>query len=50
MTLKVEPRLVTEDGVKRYDFNPYMTIGVVWNPVDGINTTIVDEYGEWSLE
>ncbi|MCR4630104.1 MAG: hypothetical protein K5786_00565 [Treponema sp.] len=50
MTLKIEPRLVTEDGVKRYDFNPYMTIGVVWNPVDGINTTIVDEYGEWSLE
>lgn len=50
MTLRIEPRIVTSGSTRRYDFNPYMTIGVVWNPVSGIHTTIVDEYGEWSIE
>ena len=49
-TMKVEPRLVTENGVKRYDFNPYITIGVVWNPMESMKTSIKDAYGEWSLE
>ncbi len=49
-TMKVEPRLVTENNVKRYDFNPYITIGIVWNPMESMKTSIVDEYGEWSLE
>ena len=48
--MKVEPRLVTENGVKRYDFNPYITIGVVWNPMESMKTSIKDAYGEWSLE
>ena len=50
MTMKFEPRIVTENGKKRYDFKPYITIGVVWNPMESMKTTIIDEYGEWKLE
>ncbi len=50
MTMKIEPRLITENGQKRYDFQPYITIGVVWNPMESMKTTIKDEYGEWKLE
>ncbi len=54
MSLKIEPRLVTDkvNGVtkKYYDFSPYLTIGVVWSPMEAIKTSIVDEYGEWQLE
>ena len=50
MTLKVEPRIITENGKKIYDFKPYITIGVVWNPMESIKTSIVDDYGEWKLE
>ena len=50
MTMKIEPRVVTENGSKYYDFSPYITIGVVWNPMDSMKTSIIDEYGEWSVE
>ena len=50
MTMKIEPRLITENGKKIYDFKPYITIGVVWNPIESIKTSIIDEYGEWKLE
>lgn len=50
MTFKVEPRLVTENSVTRYDFSPYITIGIVWNPMDSIKTEIEDEYGKWKLK
>ncbi|MBC6713390.1 LPS-assembly protein LptD [Treponema sp. Marseille-Q3903] len=50
MTFKIEPRLVTENGNRRYDFNPYISVGIVWNPMESIKTTIIDEYGEWRLE
>lgn len=50
MTLKIEPRLLTENNQKYYDFNPYLTIGIVWNPMESMKTSIVDEYGEWKLE
>lgn len=49
MTFKIEPRLITEENVTRYDFKPYVTIGIVWNPMESIKTEIVDEYGEWQL-
>lgn len=49
-SFKVEPRLVTEDGVKSYDFNPYITISIVWRPVSAMKTEIVDKYGEWQLK
>lgn len=50
MTLRIEPRMIVENGRKMYDFNPYMTIGIVWNPMESMKTSIVDEYGEWRLE
>ncbi len=50
MTLKIEPRVITENGKKMYDFKPYITIGVVWNPMESMKTTIIDDYGEWKLE
>lgn len=50
MSLKIEPRVVTENGKKIYDFSPYFTIGVVWNSMDSIKTTVTDKYGEWKLE
>ncbi|WP_022930854.1 LPS-assembly protein LptD [Treponema bryantii] len=50
MTMKIEPRIITENGKKMYDFKPYITIGVVWNPMDAMKTSIVDDYGEWKLE
>ena len=50
MTMKIEPRILTENGKKVYDFKPYITIGVVWNPMESMKTNIIDEYGEWKLE
>ena len=50
MTMKIEPRIIQENGVKRYDFKPYITIGVVWNPMESMKTSIIDDYGEWKLE
>ena len=50
MTMKMEPRIITENGKKMYDFKPYITIGVVWKPVESIKTSIIDNYGEWKLE
>ena len=50
MTMKIEPRIITEGGKKVYDFKPYITIGVVWNPMESMKTTIIDDYGEWKLE
>lgn len=49
MTFKIEPRLVTENNETYYDFSPYITVGIVWNPMESMKTEIVDEYGEWKL-
>ncbi|MCQ2572686.1 MAG: hypothetical protein MJ182_02195 [Treponema sp.] len=54
MKTKIEPRLIDEiiDGRRKqyYDFSPYLTIGVVWSPMEAIKTSIIDEYGEWKLD
>lgn len=51
MQLKIEPRLIKENGKKPYyDFNPYFTIGIIWNPMESIKTSIIDEYGEWKID
>lgn len=48
---KIEPRLVTDsNGSRRYDFNPYFTISIVWRPMEGMKTEVLDEYGEWKLK
>lgn len=49
MTFKFEPRIITENGQRRYDFNPYITIGVLWRPMESIKTQITDDYGTWEL-
>ena len=49
-SLKIEPRVIRDNGKPHYDFNPYFTIGVVWKPMDSLKTEIVDEYGEWELK
>ncbi|MBP5568716.1 MAG: LPS-assembly protein LptD [Treponema sp.] len=50
MILKFEPRLVTENGRKYYDYNPYFTLGITWRPMSSMKTTIVDDYGTIRLE
>lgn len=43
MTMKIEPRYVIDNGRKYYDFSPYVSIGIVWNPMQSMKTTIVRE-------
>lgn len=50
MALKFEPRLVTENGRKYYDYNPYFTLGITWRPMESMKTKITDEYGTIKLE
>lgn len=46
---EIEPRIITENGQKRYDFSPYFTISVLWKPMESIKATIEDEYGTLHL-
>ena len=45
----VQPRLVTSNGVRSYDFSPYFTLSVIWKPLSSMKTQIVDNYGTWEL-
>ncbi len=49
LDFKIAPQLKTENGKKYYDFNPYMSISVVWRPMGAMKTEIVDDYGTWKL-
>ncbi|MGP1459805.1 MAG: hypothetical protein ACTTKL_10955 [Treponema sp.] len=49
MDFKISPQLKTENGKKYYDFNPYMSVSVVWRPMGAMKTEIVDDYGTWKL-
>lgn len=44
MTWKIEPKLVQKAGKYVYNFDPYISIGVVWKPMESMKTTIVHEY------
>lgn len=47
---KLEPRYVTpSSGAPYYDFSPYVTISLLWRPMDSMKTEIVDDYGDWEL-
>ena len=46
---KIEPRLLTEKGVTRYDYSPYISVSVVWKPMSAMQSNIVDEYGSVKL-
>ena len=52
-TLKSEfsfsPRLITKTSPYYYDFSPYFSLSVVWNPLKSLKTEIVDEYGTFQL-
>ncbi len=43
------PRLKTDKKPYYYDFSPYFSISVVWNPMKSLKTQIVDEYGTFQL-
>ena len=49
MKLKIEPRLITKNGRKNYDFSPYFSISVMWKPMNMFKTQIEDEDGEITL-
>ena len=46
---KIEPRLLTEKGITRYDYSPYISVSVVWKPMSAMRSHIVDEYGSIKL-
>ena len=46
MSWKFEPKLVKVDGQYTYNFDPYISIGIVWKPMDSMKTTIVSEYNK----
>lgn len=52
-TLKSEfsfsPRLKTDKKPYYYDYSPYFSVSVVWNPMKSLKTQIVDEYGTFQL-
>lgn len=50
MTMKFEPRLVTENNVSSYSYSPYLSIGVTWKPMETMKTQITDDYGKWIME
>ena len=49
-SFEVKPRLITSnDGTKSYNFEPYISLSIVWRPMNAMKTEIVDEYGELQL-
>ena len=46
MTWKFEPKVVKINGVQKYVFDPYIAIGIVWNPMQSIKTNLTHEYKE----
>ncbi|AEE16282.1 hypothetical protein [Treponema brennaborense] len=46
---KIEPRIITDGSLKRFDFSPYFTLSVLWRPMQSIKTTIEDKYGTFTL-
>lgn len=44
MTWKIEPKLVRKGNKYEYNFDPYISIGVVWKPMESMKTTVVHEY------
>lgn len=48
-SFKIEPRILTENGKTRYDFNPYISISISWRPMASMKAEIIDDYGQWKL-
>ena len=48
--LSVSPRLTTSGGQKRYSFDPYFTLSVIWKPLPSIKTQVTDDYGTLKIQ
>ena len=46
MTCKFEPKIVRVNGAQKYVFDPYFSIGIIWNPMQSIKTNLTHEYKE----
>ena len=46
MTVKFEPKIVKINNVSKYVYDPYVSIGIVWNPMQSIKTNLTYEYKE----
>ncbi len=46
MTVKFEPKIVKINNVSKYVYDPYVSIGIVWNPMQSIKTNLTHEYNE----
>ena len=46
MSIKFEPKIVNVNNVKKYVYDPYVSIGIVWNPMQSIKTNLTYEYKE----
>jgi len=42
-TMKITPRMVIDGSQRYYDFSPYVSIGIVWTPMQSMKTTIIRE-------
>ena len=48
-SFSISPRLVTIDGRRQYNFDPYFSVSVTWRPMSSIKAQVVDKYGEWGF-
>ena len=46
MTVKFEPKVVKINDKQKYVYDPYVSIGIVWNPMQSIKTNLTHEYNE----
>ncbi len=46
MTWKFEPKIVKKNNIQKYVFDPYISIGIVWNPMQSIKSNLTYEYKE----
>lgn len=48
-TFRLEPRQVETPRGTQYDLKPYMSLSVVWRPMQGVKTELRDNWGELQL-
>ena len=46
MSFKFEPKIVKINNQQKYVFDPYVAVGIVWNPMQSIKTNLAYEYKE----
>lgn len=48
-SFSVSPRLVASNGIRQYNFDPYISLSVAWKPMSSMKAEVVDKYGEWQI-